>query len=117
MSPMCSMCAGVWLIRDPGCGGGGMRLWLCARMVAGVVCGSGVFWVRSGLLCRCVWHMVWSRWLCSGSGVGTFSVMVWILLRMLCMCISWACLIEAKWGLVHCVWRWAPFPFVVIVCV
>ena len=54
MSPMCSMCAGVWLIRDPGCGGGGMRLWLCARMVAVVICVSGVVWVRicSGWLCR-----------------------------------------------------------------
>ena len=64
MSPMCSMCAGVWLIRDPGCDGGGMRLWLCARMVAGVVCVSGVVWVIPGLLCKCFWHMVWSRWLC-----------------------------------------------------
>ena len=96
MRPMCNMCAGVGLIHDPGCGGGGMRLWLCARMVAGVVCGSRVFWV--------------------GSGFGMFSVMAWILQRMLCIWISWACRIEAKWGLVHCVWRWALVPFDVVVC-
>ena len=36
-SPMWSMCAGVWSSMVPSLGGGGIRLWLCARGEAWLV--------------------------------------------------------------------------------
>ena len=43
MRLMYSMCAGDWLILELTAGGGGIRLWLCARLFVWVIGRSGMF--------------------------------------------------------------------------
>ena len=75
MRPMYSMCAGDWLSLDLSSGGGGIRLWLRARLCVCVIGMCNVFWFCDRLCVMCFWNALWSMWLCWGSGVGTFSVM------------------------------------------